>query len=153
VLPYALIGTRGRALPGAIVAAMAILAVSLAVFGSDLTGLLESQRDQQQLVAHTSVPNQLGILLGAGGLTPLIRTLALTALIATLLWTLLRTWRGADWIAGAAWATFALIACSAWFMPWYLVWLLPLAAIARDRRLTIATLALCAYAVAMRTPF
>jgi hypothetical protein len=99
------------------------------------------------------VPNQIGILLGAGGITPAIRTLALTALIATLLWTLLGTWRGGDWIAAAGWGTFALIACSAWFMPWYLVWLLPLAAIARDRRLTIATLALCAYAVVMRTPF
>jgi alpha-1,6-mannosyltransferase len=153
VLPYALLGTRGRALPGALLAATAVAALALAVFGSDITGLLETQREQQQLVAHTSVPNQLGILVGAGGITPAIRTLALTALIATLLWTLLITWRGADWIACAGWATFALIACSAWFMPWYLVWLLPLAAIARDRRLTIATLALCAYAVVMRTPF
>jgi alpha-1,6-mannosyltransferase len=153
VLPYALIASGRRALHGALLAAAAVVLVAFAVFGSDITGLLESQREQQQLVAHTSVPNQLGILVGAGGLTPAIRTLALTALIATLLWTLLGTWRGADWIAAAGWATFALIACSAWFMPWYLVWLLPLAAIARDRRLTIATLVLCAYAVAMRTPF
>jgi hypothetical protein len=38
-------------------------------------------------------------------------------------------------------------------MPWYAVWLLPLAAIARDRRLELATLAMCAYIVAVRTPF
>jgi hypothetical protein len=38
-------------------------------------------------------------------------------------------------------------------MPWYVVWLLPLAAIGRSRRLELATLALCAYIVYMRTPF
>jgi alpha-1,6-mannosyltransferase len=155
VLPYALLGARDRrgALAGALLAAVGTAALALAVFGTDITGLLETNRDQQTLVAHTSVPNQLGILVGAGGLTPAIRTLALTVLIAALLVTLLRTWRGADWIASAGWATFALIACSAWFMPWYLCWLLPLAAIGRDRRLVVATLVLCAYAVAMRTPF
>jgi hypothetical protein len=37
-------------------------------------------------------------------------------------------------------------------MPWYAVWLLPLAALGRDRKLTLATLVLCAYLVAVRTP-
>lgn len=155
VLPYALLGARERrrALAGALLAAVAVAVSALAVFGSDITGLLATNRDQQQLVATTSVPNQIGVLLGEGGLTPALRTIALAVLIATLLYTLLHTWRGADWIAAAGWATLALLLCSAWFMPWYLVWLLPLAAIARDRRLTLATLALCAYVVALRTPF
>jgi hypothetical protein len=38
-------------------------------------------------------------------------------------------------------------------MPWYVTWLLPLAALGRSRRLTAATLALCTYLVVMRTPF
>jgi hypothetical protein len=121
-------------------------------FGS-VTGFLEANRDQQDLVAWSSVPNQLGRLVGAGGMTPAIRALATVALVAALVWTLARAWRGADWIRAAGWATFAVIVCSAWIMPWYVVWLLPLAALGRDRRLTIAALALCAYLVVLRTPF
>jgi hypothetical protein len=130
-----------------------VTALALAVFGSDATGFIQANRDQQHLVARTSVPNQLGVLLGSGGITPAIRALAVVALVATVAWTVVRAWRGADWIACAGWATLALIVCSAWVMPWYAVWLLPLAAIARDRRLLFATLLLCAYLVAMRTPF
>jgi alpha-1,6-mannosyltransferase len=155
VLPYALLGAheRRRALSGALLGLAALVLAALAVFGPDVTGFLQANRDQQQMVARTSVPNQLGLLLGAGGITPAIRVIAFAVLTATLVWTLWRAWRGADWIACAGWATLALIACSAWVMPWYAVWLLPLAAIGRDRRLLVATVALCAYLVAVRTPF
>jgi alpha-1,6-mannosyltransferase len=155
VLPYALIGARERrrALTGALAAAAVMLLAALAVFGTHLTGFLDANRDQQQMVARTSVPNQLGVLLGSGGITPAIRALTFAVLAAVLAWTLLRAWRGADWIASAGWATLALIACSAWLMPWYVVWLLPLAALGRDRRLVGATLLMCAYLVAVRTPF
>jgi alpha-1,6-mannosyltransferase len=154
VAPYALLGARrrGRVAQGMAAAGAAIAAVAVAVFGS-VTGFLEANRDQQDLVAFSSVPNQVGRLVGAGGLTPAIRAAATIALLATLGWTLYRAWRGHDWIQAAGWATFAVIVCSAWIMPWYVVWLLPLAALARDRRLTIASLALCAYLVVLRTPF
>ena len=154
VAPYALIGARrrGRLMTGIAVAGAAVAAAALVAFGS-VTGFLEANRDQQDLVAWSSVPNQVGRLLGAGGLTPAIRTIATIALVAALGWTLWRAWRGADWIGAAGWATLAVIVCSAWIMPWYTVWLLPLAALARDRRLTIAALALCAYLVVLRTPF
>jgi alpha-1,6-mannosyltransferase len=155
VLPYALIGARERrrALTGVLLGLAALALAAFAVLGPDVTGFIAANREQQQMVARTSVPNQLGVLLGAGGITPAIRALAFTVLAATLAWTLWRAWRGADWIARAGWATLALIACSAWVMPWYAVWLLPLAAIGRDRRLMLATLALCTYLVVVRTPF
>ncbi len=38
--------------------------------------------------------------------------------------------RRRDWIVGAGWATLALIASLAWLVPWYVIWLLPLAALA-----------------------
>jgi alpha-1,6-mannosyltransferase len=154
VAPYALIGARrrGRLAAGMALAGIAVAAAALAAFDS-VTGFIEANRDQQDLVAWSSVPNQVGRLLGAGGITPAIRALATVALVAALVWTLVRAWRGADWIAAAGWATFAVIVCSAWIMPWYVVWLLPLAALVRDRRLTVATLALCAYLVVLRTPF
>jgi alpha-1,6-mannosyltransferase len=155
VLPYAAIGVerRGRALVGAAVAAAGAAVVSVAVFGDEVTAFIKANQDQQNLVAVSSVPNQAGVLLGEGGITPAIRAVAYVTLAAVLVWTLVRTWRGADWIASAGWATLAVIVCSAWIMPWYAVWVLPLAAIGRDRRLVAATLLLCAYLVYVRTPF
>jgi hypothetical protein len=51
-----------------------------------------------------------------------------------------RVWRGElDWIVGAGWATFTMLACAGSLMPWYLAWLLPLAALGRDARLIKAT--------------
>jgi alpha-1,6-mannosyltransferase len=155
VVPYAILGTRERrrVVTGVALAALALAVVAFAVFGPGVTGFLQTNRDQQQMVARTSVPNQIGVLLGSGGITPAIRAVALVALAVVVLWTLWRTWHGGDWISGAGWATLALIVCSAWLMPWYVVWLLPLAPLARDKRLVPATLAMCAYLVAVRTPF
>jgi hypothetical protein len=45
-------------------------------------------------------------------------------------------WRGQmDWIDGAAWAMLAMLVASSSLLPWYVAWLLPLAALGRDRRL------------------
>jgi hypothetical protein len=52
----------------------------------------------------------------------------------------------------AGWATLAILLCSAWLVPWYLLWLLPLAALAFDRRLTIATLLLSGWVLAIGVP-
>ena len=42
-------------------------------------------------------------------------------------WLLVRTRRGADAVAMAGWATLALLLATAWLVPWYIAWLLPLA--------------------------
>jgi len=44
----------------------------------------------------------------------------------------------------AGWASLALLLCSAWLVPWYLAWLLPLAALGRSRPLVAATVVLTA---------
>jgi hypothetical protein len=157
VLPFLLAGApRGRRrapLEGALVAGAAALALTLAVFGTGVGGMLRAQVDQQNLVATASVPNQLGRLLGLGGITDGIRTVALALLVAALASLLVRTHRGRiDWIAAGGWATLATLVASAWLMPWYVTWVLPLAALGRDRRLVAGALALCAYLVVMRTP-
>ena len=46
----------------------------------------------------------------------------------------------------------ALVATSTWFLGWYSVWPLPFAALSRDRRLLVATLALQVFFVANRIP-
>jgi hypothetical protein len=153
--PFLVVGARRRrdALTGALAAGAALLALTLAAFGPQaFAGMAQAQRDQQSLVATASLPNQVGRWLGAGGLTPAIRAVALALFAAAVVALLVRTWRGMHWVTAAGWATLAMLATSAWLMPWYLAWLLPLAAIGRDRRLTTATLAMCAFIVAMRTP-
>jgi hypothetical protein len=156
MLPFLLAGSRGRgrrdAITGVLVAGAATAAVALAVFGTGVAGMLRSQVSQQNLVATASVPNQLGRLLGLGGATNGIRALALALFAIVLAALLVRTWRGMSWVTAAGWATLAMLVTSAWLMPWYVTWLLPLAAIGRDRRLVAAALGLCAYLVVMRTP-
>jgi hypothetical protein len=116
--------------------------------------MLRAQVDQQNLVATASLPNQVGKWLGFGGITGGIRAVALALFVVVLGALLVRTWRGGiGWIAAGGWATVAMLVTSAWLMPWYVTWVLPLAALSRDRRLIGATLALCAYLVVMRTPF
>ena len=48
---------------------------------------------------------------------------------------------------GAGWATFALIVSLAWLVPWYIVWLLPLAALSTNVRLRQAALWLTVFLV------
>jgi hypothetical protein len=146
-LLFLLAGARDRR---AAIAGAAMLALA-AAFGTDVLRLLEAIRDQQDDVAIFSFPNQLGEWLGFGGMTDGIRALALLALAATLVLTLVRTWRGTlPWYEAAGWATAVLLVTSAWLLPWYLVWLLPLAALSADRRLRIATLAIGAFVVYTR---
>jgi alpha-1,6-mannosyltransferase len=158
MLPFLVAGARrGRRrepLVGAFVAGAAALALTLAVFGTGaLNGMVRSQVDQQNFVATASVPNQVGRLLGAGGATNAIRTIALALFAVAFVTLLARTWRGGiGWIAAGGWATLAALVTSAWLMPWYVTWVLPLAALGRERRLVAAALALCAYLVVMRTP-
>jgi hypothetical protein len=143
-------GDRAELVRGAALAAVAATAVSLAVFGTDVVNFAGEVLNQQDRVATYSIPNQLSVLFGFDGLTSGIRAVATVGLVATLAVTLRRAWRGGDWIAAAGWATFALLVTSAWLLPWYVVWLLPLAALSPDRRLRTASLCLTAYVVATR---
>ncbi|MGH2875206.1 MAG: hypothetical protein ACRDLV_03025, partial [Solirubrobacteraceae bacterium] len=55
--------------------------------------------------------------------------------------------RNRDWPAGAGWATLALIASLGWVMPWYVIWLLPLAALGSSVALRRAGVLLTIYLV------
>ena len=48
--------------------------------------------------------------------------------------------------------TLAVLLSSAWLVPWYLLWLLPLAAVAWDRRLLAASVVLSAWTLAIAVP-
>ena len=52
-------------------------------------------------------------------------------------------WKGElDWIVGAGWATVALLVSAGLLLPWYVAWLVPLAALTSDRRLRAVTILL-----------
>jgi hypothetical protein len=75
--------------------------------------------------------------------------LLLGAVFAGTLW---RAHRRGDWLVAAGWGTFALLVTTAWLLPWYVIWLLPFAAMTGDRKLRIATFALSAFVIGMRLP-
>ncbi|MBV9007532.1 MAG: DUF2029 domain-containing protein [Solirubrobacterales bacterium] len=133
LLPFLLIGVRlpqrrRRILEGAAVGAIPLIAMSLALFGFSIPNL----QDQSTLLTPFSIPNLTGLVIGVGGGAPGLLRLGTVALVVAV--ALLIRHRG-DWLSGAGWATFALIASLAWLVPWYVVWLLPLAALGSSLRL------------------
>jgi hypothetical protein len=150
LLPFLLIavrppGRRWRLLEGALIAGIPLAVMSVTLFGFTLPNL----SDQQGVVTGFSVPNLVGLALGLGGSTSGLLRVA-TVLLIVLVLLLLR--RPREWIAGAGWATLALVASVAWLMPWYLVWVLPLAALGQSRALRSVTLAFTVFLVVTFSP-
>ena len=153
VVPYLALGSRprtGRAIAGAVLAGLGLLAIGLIGFGTNVFeafGLLSSNQGRS---SKLSLPYVTSDLLGVS--RDAVRAVFALAFAGVAAWTLWRTWRGADPIRMAGWGTFAILLCSAWLVPWYLLWLLPLTALAGDRRLTWATLALSGWVLAIAIP-
>jgi hypothetical protein len=152
LLPFMILAApRGRerlaVLASAFVSLLALGALALIGFGSHALGFLGAVGEQQQLVATHSVPAETARLVGLSGTPAWWRHLFVAGFVAVLVIELWRTMRGADWRAAAGWTMLALLLSTAWLLPWYAVWLLPLAAVSHDRRLRAATLLFCAYAI------
>lgn len=150
--PFALMGCRRRTrlLAGALGAAMTIAIAAQIAFGWDWLGGFGLAGENQSRTSHMSIPITTARLTGLDpGAVRLAAAILFAAAIALLLaW----TWRGGDWIRAAAWAALALLLATAWLLPWYLIWVLPLAAISRDRPLLLLTLVLTAYQLGARIP-
>lgn len=148
---------------GAVVAAAAcaaaIAATGLIAFGPEALDALSIIGSNQERTSSFSLPHKTAQLLAlATGGDALdyrepLRIVFAVAFAATFGWLLLRTRRGADPIAMAGWATLALLLASAWLVPWYALWLLPLAALADDRRLLAAAVVLSAWMLPIAIPF
>jgi hypothetical protein len=141
----------GRFLLGAIAAVPAIGIAAYAAFGWSWLDALSLAGENQDRTAHMSIPITLARLTGLDPVA--VRATALSLYVVTFLYLLFRTWRGADWLRCAAWASFALLLATAWLLPWYLIWALPLVALSRDRPLQLVTLILTAYQLPARMPF
>jgi hypothetical protein len=55
-------------------------------------------------------------------------------------------------IAACGWAGVALLVTLSWVLPWYVVWVLPMAALSASRRLRVAALILGAYLIVAWAP-
>ncbi len=152
-LPFIVAGAvrSGRALRGAALAIVVIGAPALLLFGGDLFTQLHRISTDPLFDTVFSGPDRLATALGTP-ITPAIRTtctgFAAAVAIAAIVWVR----RGADAITAAGWAFLALIAAIASLAPWYLVWLLPLAALGRSQRLRVASLLATAYLLAVHLP-
>jgi alpha-1,6-mannosyltransferase len=120
---------------GVVLGAIPLVALSLALFGFSFPNLSQ----QSTLLTDFSFPNLFGLMFGLGGGTPgLLRVVNVALVIVIAL--LLR--RRGDWLARTGWATMALIASLSWLMPWYVIWVLPLAVLGTSVRLRRASVAL-----------
>ena len=140
----------GRVVLGGVAAAVTIAVAAWLAFGWDWLSGFGLAGENQSRTSHMSIPITTARLTGLDpDATRLTAALLLAATITALLvW----TYRGGDWLRAAAWAALGLLLATSWLLPWYLLWLLPLAAISRDRPLQLLTLALTAYQLGARIP-
>ena len=161
VVPFLVLGARRRAagLVAAALAAVGIGVVALAGFGSDALDALGLLSSNQERTSRFSFPYKTAELLGT--ILPgdrldyrsAVRAVYAVAFAGVAAWLMYRTWRRrSEPIAAAAWTTVAVLVASAWLVPWYALWLLPLAALTADRRLWIASFLLSAWMLAIAVP-
>jgi Glycosyltransferase family 87 len=142
LLPFMLLSRRRlSALWGAAAALIGVAVVSFPVFGLHGLDVISALNRDAALVSTDSFPTEIAHLLGKPGVFPADHTLLKAALVVIVLHLLWRTWRGYDWVSASGWTLLAIAVTSTWLLAWYTLWTLPLAVIARDRRLLIATFA------------
>jgi len=172
LVPVVLAGLmrRSRALVqlllGMVVASIVVGAASLLAFGFHIPDL----STQGSVVTSESVPNLLGLAIGLGGESTGLREVFSGVLIAFVLSCCWVAWRGrrtpgapgatADVedggisrsIVASGWSSVALLVTLSWVLPWYVLWVLPLAALSRSRRLRTVALVLGVYLIVAWAP-
>lgn len=152
-LPFMMIRQRRTSsLMGAVGALGLGLGVAYALFGIHGINLLSGVSRDSSLVSYDGFAKEIAHMLGKPGVFPIDHTLLKGALVLIGIYLLLRTWRGYDWISASGWALLATAVTSTWLQAWYLIWPLPLATVARDRRLLWGTLLVQALFVIHQVP-
>jgi hypothetical protein len=137
-----------QVLLGMVFAGVVVGGASLIAFGLHIPDL----STQSRVVTSISLPNLLGLALGDGGETETLHGLLSIVLALSILACCAMAWRRRESIAPAGWATVALLVTLGWVLPWYILWLLPLAALSRSRRLRTTALVLGAYLIVAWSP-
>ncbi|HEY2770362.1 MAG TPA: glycosyltransferase 87 family protein [Solirubrobacteraceae bacterium] len=140
-LAFALAGAdehrrRRDILTGAAAGAILLLALGFGAFGSGPLHIIATVSKGQAEGDWHSIPGFITTRLGLGDVGHITAFVLAAVFAVTLLWLLRRVWRRElDWIDGAGWATVALLITASALLPWYVAWLIPLAALASDHRL------------------
>lgn len=138
-LPFALLRPdpgRRRLLTGAGLATAFVAALGFALFGFGQLNLFVTLQHNQSLGDWQSIPGFISNEFGLGGIGHLVGILLGLGFAGVTVRLLLLVRRGElDWVAGAGWATVAMLVTASSLLPWYIAWLTPLAALSPDHRL------------------
>lgn len=127
---------RMDVLVGAGITAALLVGLGFAWFGTGPLHLVSTIQKVQSEGDWQSIPGFIGTRLGFGAVGQVTGFLLDGAFLVSFCWLLRRVWRGElDWIDAAAWAAVALLLTASSLLPWYVAWLIPLAALATDKRL------------------
>jgi hypothetical protein len=152
LLPFMLLSRRRLApLLGALAAGLACALAAYLVFGVQGVNVVAALNRDAAFVSTDSFPTEIAHLLGKPGVFPIDHDLLKGSLVLIVLYLMWRTWRGYDWVAASGWTLLAISVTSTWLLAWYTLWSLPLAAVGRDRRLLVATLAVQALFIVHQT--
>jgi hypothetical protein len=142
MLPFAIAGGalrrtgRRDIVIGAAVVAALLTAVGFGLFGTGPLHLPATIHTSQSEGDWHSIPGFVTTLVGLGFVGRVTGIVLAVGCVAILCWLVRRVWRReVDWIDGAGWATVAMLVTASSLLPWYVAWLMPLAALASDRRL------------------
>ena len=142
ILPFAIAGGairrtgRRDIVIGAAVVAALVTAVGFALFGTGPLHLPATIHTSQSEGDWHSIPGFVTTLVGLGFVGRVTGIVLAVACVGVICWLVRRVWRRElDWIDGAGWATVAMLVTASSLLPWYMAWLMPLAALASDRRL------------------
>jgi hypothetical protein len=120
-----------------------VVALGFSVFGTGTVHLLATVHKSQNDGNWLSVPGFISTRLGLGNVGHITGYLLAVVFVGVCGWLLPSVWQGRiDWIDAAGWATIALVVTASSLLPWYVTWVLPLAALGRDRRLLRSTIVL-----------
>ncbi len=133
---------------GMAAAAVATGIISLSAFGLHIPDL----STQSRLVTNVSIPNLIGLALGQGGETETLHLLLSAVLLIAVAMCCVQAWRRHGPITAAGWSSVALLLTLSWVLPWYVLWVLPMAALSSSRRLRIAALTVGVYLIVAWAP-
>ena len=137
-----------QVLLGMALATIVVAAVSLIAFGPNIPQL----SSQSKLVTNVSWPNLLGLAIGSGGESETLHHVLSGVLVVSVLLCCVQAWRRRSSITASGWAGVTLLVTLSWVLPWYVLWVLPMAALSKSRRLRTVALVLSAYMIIAWSP-
>jgi hypothetical protein len=150
LVPVVLLGAarRFRLMAGMLAGIIVFGGASVVAFGPNLPNLAQ----QSTLVTLAGLPNVVGSIIGLGGETDGMKTILAGVVVVAALGGAVWSLRTRRWIEASGFVTLVLLVTLSWALPWYVLWLLPLAALARGRGLRVAAVLVSAYLLVIWMP-